>query len=170
MSVSLAVTLHFFLNVLFLNVYQAATYFNALCTRVELQSSFVKGLQVYSFQIGPWKGPVFFTRKTNRHHQMVSCCQGYLESSKHAGAPTPCRGDSPTMVLGLICTHPKAKAPRVSPCLHVVVLELPHFPNNSKAIKENNDRSAVYRFTIPRMHTWTCRTCHWPTTDLRKRS
>lgn len=82
--------------------------YKALCNRVELQSSFVKGLQVYSFQIGPWKGPVFFTRKTNRHHQMVSCCQGYLGSSKHAGAPTPCRGDSPTMVLGLICTHPKA--------------------------------------------------------------
>lgn len=51
--------------------------------------------------------------------------------------PTPCRGDSPTMALGLINAHIPSPSSRVSPCFHVVALELPHFPNNSKAIKGN---------------------------------
>lgn len=81
--------------------------YKALCTRAPKYLC-QRSPSPFIPNTGPWKGPIFFTRKTNCHHQMVSCCQGYLESSKHAGAPTPYRGDSPTMVLGLICTHPKA--------------------------------------------------------------
>lgn len=104
---------------------------------------------------GPWKGPIFFIRMTHHHHQMASYCQGYLESPKQAGAPTPYKGDSPTMVLGLINARIPRPAPRVGPCLHVVALELPHFSNN-RVLKIMLHRSAVCRLTVPPMHTWTC--------------